>query len=99
MYSIIKNENAWVNDFSCSVFFFLEASNSCGVLICLSFVLSKHKTNKTGRILILNMTLNADQYILINLYDANTDTKQINIFQNLKSLLKKINISRNKTNV
>ena len=45
------------------------------------------------------MTLNADQYILINLYDASTDTKQINIFQNLKSLLKKINISRNKTNV
>ena len=32
-HSSIKNENAWVNDFSCPVFFSHGASNSCSVLI------------------------------------------------------------------
>ena len=69
-HSAIKNENTWVNDFNGLVFFSHGASNSCGVLIAYlgktSFVLNKQKTDKAGRILILDVTLDADQYILIN---------------------------------
>ena len=32
-HSSIKNENAWVNDFSCLIFFSHGVSNSCTVLI------------------------------------------------------------------
>ena len=70
-HSTIKNENTWVNDFNGLVFFSHGASNCCGVLIAYlgkkSFVFNKQKTDKSGRILILDDTLDADQYILINL--------------------------------
>ena len=71
-YSSIENENAWINDFSYPAFFSHGASNSCGVLIAYlgkkSLVLNKQKTDKAGVILILDITLDVDQYILINLY-------------------------------
>ena len=39
--------------------------------------------------------VDADQYILINLYNANTETEQCEIFNELKSLLKCFNINQN----
>ena len=99
-HSAIKNENTWINDFNGPVFFSHGASNSCGVLIAYlgktSFVLNKQKTDKAGRILILDVTLDADQYILINLYNANTETEQCKIFNELQSLLKFFDINQNK---
>ena len=93
IHSSIKNENAWVNDFNCPVFFSHGVSNSCGVLIAYlgtkSFVLNEHKSNKAGRILILDITLDADQYILINLYNANTE-QAVNILEELQNLLKNL---------
>ena len=65
-------------DFNGGVFFPHEASNSCGVLIAYlgktSFFHNKQKTDKAGRILILDVMLDRVQYILINLYNANTET-------------------------
>ena len=91
-HSTIKNEKAWVNDFNGPVFFSHEASNSCGVLIAYlgktSFALNKQKTYKAGRILILDVTLDADHYTLINLYNANTATEQCKTFNELQSLFK-----------
>ena len=84
------------------VFFSHGASNSCGVLIAYlgkkSFVLNEQKTNKAGRMLILDITLDADQYILINLYtrNANTEIEQIKILEELQNLLKNLDISQNK---
>ena len=101
-HSSVKNESAWVNDFNCMVFFSHGASNSCGVLIAYlgkkSFVLNEQKTDKAGRMLILDITLDADQYILINLYtrNANTEIEQIKILEDLQSLLKNLDISQNK---
>ena len=91
-HSTIKNKNTWVNDFNRRVFFSHGASNSCGVLTAYlgktSFVFNKQKTHKAGRILILDLTLHTDQYILINLY--NTETELLKIFKELQSLLKNI---------
>ena len=46
-------------------------SNSCSVLIAYlgkkSFVLTKPKTDKGGRTMILNITLDSDQFIVIHL--------------------------------
>ena len=51
-HSSIKNENAWVNDFHCPVFFSHSASYSCGILIAYlskrSFVLNEQKTDRAG---------------------------------------------------
>ena len=90
-----------VNDFNCSVFFSRAASNSCDVLLAYlgkkSFVLNEQKADKAGRILILDITVDADQYILINLYNANAETEQLKILESFKqSLLKNLDISQNK---
>ena len=86
--------------FNWPVFFSQRASSSCGILISylgkISFVLNKQKSDEVGRILIRDVRLDADQYILINLYSANTETKQCKIFNELKSLLKSFGINHNK---
>ena len=89
-----------VNYFNGPVFFSHGASNSCRVLVAYlgktSLVLNKQKTDKTGRILILDVMLDRGQYILINLYNADTETEQCKIFNELQSLLKFFDISQNK---
>ena len=54
----------------------------------MSFILNKENTDKAGGILILNITIDADQCILINLYNANTETEQVIILEELENLLK-----------
>ena len=76
------------------------ASNSFSVLIAylgkMSFVLNKQKIDKAGRILIPNITIDIDQYILINLYNAITETEPVEILEELENLLKKFGVSQNK---
>ena len=59
----------------------------------MSFALHKHKTDQVGRIFILNMAVDKDNYIAINLYNANTETEQVKILQELENLLKKFDIN------
>ena len=64
------------------------ASNSCGVLIaylgCLSksFVIKNKGIDGTGPILILDLTTDDTDYILVNICSANTETEQIKILNN-----------------
>ena len=76
---VLKNENTWVNDFNCPVFFSHGAPSACGVLIA-------------QRFLTLDIILDADQYILINLYNANTEAGQVNILEELQSMLKNLQL-------
>ena len=52
-----------------------------------TFNVEKQETDKEGRILILDVSVNDSEYILINLYNANTEKKQINVFSNMFALL------------
>ena len=67
--------------------FSLGAPNSCGILITDNgkkyFVFSRQKTDKPGKVLILDITLDADKYVLINLYNANTETERVKILEEL----------------
>ena len=87
-------------NFSWSVFFSHGTSNSCGLLLAYlgktSFVLNKQKTDEAGQILILDVMLDGDHYILINLYNANTESEQCKIFNELQSLLNFFDINQNK---
>ena len=58
------------------------------------FVLNKQKTDKAGKVLILDITIDADQHILINLYNANIETEQVKILEELQNLLKNLDISQ-----
>ena len=46
--------------------------------------------------MVLDVTLDGDHYILINLYNANTETQQCKIFNELQSLLNFFDINQNK---
>ena len=82
------------------VFFSHKASNLCAILIAYHgktyFILNKQKTGKAGRISILDVTLYADQYIVINLCNPNTETEQWKISKELQSLSKSFQINENK---
>ena len=47
----------------------------------------KQQTDKEGRILILDVPINDSEYILINLYNANTENEQIDVLSSWKSLI------------
>ena len=46
--------------------------------------------------MVLDVTLDGDHYILINLYNANTETEQCKIFNEIQSLLNFFDINQNK---
>ena len=90
----------WLNDFNCLRFFSHGVCNSCGVLIAYlgknSYILNEQKTDNTGRILIFDITLHADQFVLSKLYNANTVTELVKSLEEFQSMFKNLDISQNK---
>ena len=72
-----KVEQKWKEDFKGHVFFSNGKANSCGVLTAYFgkelFKVKKQETNKEGHILIINVSVNDSEYMLVNLYNANTE--------------------------
>ena len=44
--------------------------------------------NKKGRILILNVSIEAKNFFLINLYNPNTENEQVEVFYTLLTMMK-----------
>ena len=61
-----------------------------------SFILHKQKIDKARRILIDDIMLDTDQYILKNLYNADAETEQLKRLKELRSLLNIFGINKNK---
>ena len=99
-HSISNNENAWTDDFNGQVFFSHGTPNSRGVLTAYlgskSFVVKNKGNDVAGRILILGTSIDGTDYILVNIYNANTETEQIKVFDNLHLLLDSLDIHQNK---
>ena len=86
-HSTVNDEIKWEGDFTGEVFYSHGKSNSCGVLICFIgskrlFIRNKLSDNN-GRILILDVDIDDENFILINLYNPNTEAEQL---QNLSKL-------------
>ena len=66
-----KVEQKWKEDFKGPIFFSWK-SNSCGILIAYfgtgTFIVKKQQTYKESPILILDVSINDSEYILLNLY-------------------------------
>ena len=93
-----KIEQKWKEDFKGQVFFSHGEINSYGVLIAYFgteiFFVNKQETDKEDRILILDVSINDSEYILINLYNANTE--QIDLPNNMFVLSEKFDINPEK---
>ena len=59
---------------------------------------NKQETDKEGRILILDVSINDSEYVLINLYNANTEKEQIDVLNNMLVLLEKFDTNKKKNN-
>ena len=53
-------------------------------------------TDKHGRILILDVTIDGSEYILVNIYNANIESEQLKVLNDLSELMKKVNITHGK---
>ena len=88
----------WKNDFNVLVFCSHGTSQSCGVLIAcftnLKFSFNKQVGDKNGRILILDVNIDEIRYVLVNIYNANTEVEQVQVLSELSELMKNINFSK-----
>ena len=60
----------------------------------LNFSVNKQVGDKNGRILILDVNTHEIRYILVNIYNANTEVEQVQVLSELNELMKNINFSK-----
>ena len=81
----------WTKEWGGDIFFSHGTSNSTGVAICFSkrfnMDVIKVSADNKGRILILEISCNDTKYLLINLYNANTEADQLVTLDTLNELL------------
>lgn len=96
-HSSIKAEKDWCDQFKGQLFFSHGKTDSCGVAI--GYVGSKKMdvldkiNDSNGRILILNAKMDDSNYVLINLYNPNIEADQVNVLNELDSMVSSLNIT------
>ena len=90
----------WRDDFKGELFFSHGTTNSCGVMIGYlgsnKIKVNKIKNNNQGRILIVDTDIDEETFVLINLYNANTEAEQIKTICGLDQLLSDFCLDSNK---
>ena len=85
-------DQKWKEDFHSKVFFSHRETNSRGILVAYigteKFTVKKQQTDHSGRILILDVSINDSEYTFINLRNDNTEKEQTEVLSNLFALLK-----------
>ena len=98
-HSTKSNEASWRDEFNACLFFSDGSSNSCGVLIGFLGQFNVNTLNQIcdnkGRILILNATIDAKIFVLINLYKPNPKNEQFEVLNTLLTMMKTIDINEN----
>ena len=56
-------------------------------------MVNKQVGDKNGRILILDVNTNEIRYVLVNIYNANTEFEQVQVLSKLSELMKNTNFS------
>ena len=97
IHSTFNDENVWKNDFNVPVFYSHSTSQSCGVLIALfgnlNFSVNEQVGDKNGRILIIDVNIDEIRYVLVNIYDVNTEVEQVEVLSERSELMKNIHFS------
>ena len=89
IHSSIETEKKRIDDFKD---YSHGKTNSCGALIAiygnLNICVKNKEHDNDGRVLILDATINGSDYLLINVYNANTEREHLTTIKNLNNLLK-----------
>ena len=85
---------------SVNLFFIHTVFLTCGTLITFfeknEICVNSQITEKHGQILVLDITIDGSEYILVNIYSANTESEQLKVLNDLSELMKKFNIAHGK---
>ena len=94
-HSCEKDEKKGNDDFKGTLFFSHGTTNSCRVAIGYSgrrsFILEERKTDKNGCLLLLDVAVDEQNFVRVNLYNANTVKDQLNTINELSGILKGVN--------
>ena len=90
-HSTIDCEKKWNEEFGGDLHFSHGSSNSCGVLIAFygnqDITVKKKLSDKKGRVLLLNVRIDDFYFLLMNIYDANTEKEQVSVLNDLSTIL------------
>ena len=90
----------WRDDITGELLFSHGTPNSCGAMIGYlgsnKIKVNRIKNDNRGRILIVDADIDEEIFVLINLYNANTETKQIKTIYELDQLLSAFCLGSNK---
>ena len=98
--SSINDEKKWQDEFEGKLFFSHGKTNFCGVAI--GFYGNKkleivcQKQDHLGRILLLEVKIEKTQFVLINIYNPNTETEQSKILDDLLDFIEDLENINNK---
>ena len=97
----LKDEKIWNDEFEGQLFFSHGKTNSCGVAI--GFVGTKAlnilniKRDNLGRILVIEVKIDDSVFVLINMYNANTESEQLHTLNDLINILETFEDIQNKS--
>ena len=85
-------EKIWNDEVNGDLFFSQGKRNSCAVLIGffgnINYSVKNKLSGNSGRILVLDATIDGTEYLLINLYNENTEAEQLKILESLSKVSK-----------
>ena len=94
-HSTENDEKQWEDEFKGQLFFSHGKSNSCGVAIgfygAKKLELLNKCSDKAGRILLLDVKIDDTVFVLVNIYNANTENDQLQTLSDLNDILGNIN--------
>ena len=89
-------EKFWKAQWGGQIMFSHGSNDSRAVLIAfregLHFTVEKEMQDSKGRILMLKSVIQSSKYLLINLYNANTEQQQVNTLKEVSSMLDQIDL-------
>ena len=86
-------EHKWKDESNGQIFFSHGESNTCGVFIAFfgskSVTITKEISDNNCRILVLQVKIDDEIYLLVNLYNSNTEPEQLETLHELQTILLK----------
>ena len=75
---LLMRKKRWCDELNSNLYFSRGKTNLCGVAIghvrSKSFVLINQTTNKNGRLLLIEVIVDNVKFVLINIYNCNTES-------------------------
>ena len=89
-------EGKWKDELSAPVFYSHGTSNFDYVLWKNIICVNTQTTDKHGWVVILDVTIDGSEYLLVNIYNANIESGQLNVLNDLSEQMKKVTITHGK---